>query len=158
MAGSRRFALGAQPDVEQILLEAQHRWLHPPEICELLLRNYNQIRICPQPPNLPPSGSVFLFDRKVVRNFRNDGHKWRKKKNGKTLKESHEKLKVGSVNELQCYYAHGEDNENFQRRSYWMLQEEFSNIVLVHYRDVKPQKVPNFQPQEYMEKCDLDKP
>ncbi|KAJ0080909.1 hypothetical protein Patl1_12392 [Pistacia atlantica] len=196
MAGSRRFSLGAQPDVEQILLEAQHRWLHPPEICELL-RNYNQIRISLQPPNLPPSGSVFLFDRKVVRNFRNDGHKWRKKKNGKTLKESHEKLKAGSVNVLTCYYAHGEDNENFQRRSYWMVQEEFSNVVLVHYRDVKPslflaclvpsanlvwlrqnililenahlmvlchviflcqpQKVPNFQPQEYIvEKCDLN--
>ncbi|XP_031256244.1 LOW QUALITY PROTEIN: calmodulin-binding transcription activator 3-like [Pistacia vera] len=156
MAGSRRFALGAQPDVKQILLEAQHRWLHPREICELL-RNYHQIHICPQPPNLPPSGSVILFDRKVVRNFRNDGHKWRKKKNGKALKECHEKLKVGNVNELQCYYAHGEDNENFQRRSYWILQEEFSNIVLVHYRDVKPQKVPNFQPQEYIvEKCDLD--
>ncbi|KAJ0081849.1 hypothetical protein Patl1_12388 [Pistacia atlantica] len=136
MAGTRRFSLGAQPDVEQILLEAQHRWLHPPEICELL-RNHNKFRISHQPPNLPSSGSIFLFDRKVVRYFRNDGHKWRKKKDGKKVKESHEKLRVGSVNELQCYYAHGEDNKNFQRRSYWMLQEELSNIVLVHYRDVK---------------------
>lgn len=24
---------------------------------------------------------------------------------------------------LHCYYAHGEDNENFQRRSYWLLEE-----------------------------------
>jgi hypothetical protein len=29
----------------------------------------------------------------------------------------------GSVDVLHCYYAHGEDNENFQRRSYWLLEE-----------------------------------
>lgn len=29
----------------------------------------------------------------------------------------------GSVDVLHCYYAHGEGNENFQRRSYWMLEE-----------------------------------
>lgn len=39
-------------------------------------------------------GSLFLFDRKVLRYFRKDGHKWRKKKDGKTVKEAHEKLKV----------------------------------------------------------------
>lgn len=39
-------------------------------------------------------GSLFLFDRKVLRYFRKDGHKWRKKKDGKTVKEAHERLKV----------------------------------------------------------------
>lgn len=39
-------------------------------------------------------GSVFLFDRKVLRYFRKDGHNWRKKRDGKTVKEAHEKLKV----------------------------------------------------------------
>lgn len=38
---------------------------------------------------------------------------------------------------LNCYYAHGEENENFQRRTYWMLEEDLSNIVLVHYREVQ---------------------
>ncbi|KAL6994506.1 hypothetical protein U1Q18_012609, partial [Sarracenia purpurea var. burkii] len=33
--------------------------------------------------------------------------------------------------------AHGEDNENFQLQSYFMLDEESENIVLVHYREVK---------------------
>lgn len=28
---------------------------------------------------------------------------------------------AGSVDVLHCYYAHGEDNVNFQRRCYWML-------------------------------------
>ena len=30
---------------------------------------------------------------------------------------------VGSIDVLHCYYAHGEENESFQRRSYWMLEE-----------------------------------
>ncbi|XP_028078011.1 calmodulin-binding transcription activator 3-like [Camellia sinensis] len=52
-----------------------------------------------------------------------DGHNWRRKKDGKTVKEAHERLKAGSVDVLHCYYAHGEENENFQRRSYWLLEE-----------------------------------
>lgn len=35
-----------------------------------------------------------MFDRKVLRYFRKDGHNWRKKKDGKTVKEAHERLKV----------------------------------------------------------------
>jgi hypothetical protein len=38
------------------------------------------------------AGSLFLFDRKVIRYFRKDGYRWRKKKDGKTVKEAHEKL------------------------------------------------------------------
>ncbi|XP_059308105.1 calmodulin-binding transcription activator 1-like isoform X1 [Lycium ferocissimum] len=136
MADTRRYGLNAQLDIEQILLEAQHRWLRPAEICEIL-KNYQKFRIAPEPPNRPPSGSLFLFDRKVLRYFRKDGHSWRKKKDGKTVKEAHERLKAGSIDVLHCYYAHGEENENFQRRSYWMLEEEMSHIVLVHYREVK---------------------
>ncbi|KAK1423737.1 hypothetical protein QVD17_19045 [Tagetes erecta] len=136
MAEARRYALGAQLDIEQILSEAQHRWLRPAEICEIL-RNYTKFRIASEPGNRPPNGSLFLFDRKVLRYFRKDGHNWRKKKDGKTVKEAHERLKAGSIDVLHCYYAHGEENENFQRRSYWLLEEELSNIVLVHYREVK---------------------
>ncbi|KAJ1402239.1 IQ motif, EF-hand binding site [Sesbania bispinosa] len=97
-------------------------------------------QITPEPPSRPPSGSLFLFDRKVLRYFRKDGHNWRKKKDGKTVKEAHEKLKVGSIDVLHCYYAHGEENENFQRRSYWMLEPDMMHIVFVHYLDVKVNK------------------
>lgn len=72
----------------------------------------------------------------MLRYFRKDGHNWRKKK-GKAVKEAHERLKAGSVYVLQCYYAHGEENENFQRRTYWMLEEDLSHIVLVHYLEVQ---------------------
>ena len=37
---------------------------------------------------------MFLFNRKTVRFFRKDGHDWRKKSDGKTIRETHEKLKV----------------------------------------------------------------
>ncbi|XP_021714178.1 calmodulin-binding transcription activator 3-like isoform X1 [Chenopodium quinoa] len=136
MAQSNHLEFGNQLDIEQILFEAQHRWLRTPEICEIL-QNYKRFNIAPEPPNLPPSGALFLFDKKVLRYFRKDGHSWKKKKDGKTVKEAHERLKAGSIDVLHCYYAHGEDNENFQRRSYWMLKEELSHIVLVHYREVK---------------------
>jgi len=136
MAEARRYAIAPQLDVDQILKEAQHRWLRPAEICEIL-RNYRNFCIAPEPPNRPPSGSLFLFDRKVLRYFRKDGHNWRKKRDGKTVKEAHERLKSGSIDVLHCYYAHGEENENFQRRSYWMLEEDFMHIVLVHYLEVK---------------------
>ncbi|KAK7318613.1 hypothetical protein RJT34_03316 [Clitoria ternatea] len=126
----------AQFDIEQIIVEAQNRWLRPAEICQIL-SNYNKFQIAPEPAYMPPSGSLFLFDRKVLRYFRKDGHNWRKKRDGKTVREAHERLKAESVDVLHCYYAHGEENESFQRRTYWMLEEELSHIVLVHYRDVK---------------------
>jgi len=82
-------------------------------------------------------GSLFLFDRKVLRYFRKDGHNWRKKNDQKTVKEAHERLKSGSIDVLHCYYAHGEENINFQRRTYWMLEEDYMHIVLVHYLETK---------------------
>ncbi|KAF4365991.1 hypothetical protein F8388_019235 [Cannabis sativa] len=133
MAERGSYGISPRLDIQQLLSEAQHRWLRPAEICEIL-RNHQTFRISPEPPSRPPryhidiystslGGSLFLFDRNVLRYFRKDGHNWRKKKDGKTVKEAHEKLKVGSVDVLHCYYAHGEDNEYFQRRSYWMLEE-----------------------------------
>ncbi|KAF8387689.1 hypothetical protein HHK36_026343 [Tetracentron sinense] len=115
-------------DLTQIQLEAQNRWLRPTEICEIL-RNYQKFCLTPDPPYRPPGGSLFLFDRKALRYFRKDGHCWRKKKDGKTVREAHEKLKAGSVDVLHCYYAHGEDNENFQRRSYWMLDGQETTVL-----------------------------
>lgn len=136
MADANRFVPNFSLDLQQILEEAKHRWLRTTEICEIL-QNYKKFHITQNPPVKPAAGSLFLFDRKVLRYFRRDGHRWRKKKDGKTVREAHEKLKTGSVDVLHCYYAHGEDNENFQRRCYWLLDKQLQNIVLVHYREVK---------------------
>ncbi|KAG0620590.1 hypothetical protein M758_4G228100 [Ceratodon purpureus] len=140
MATASRSRSGSQApdiDIRQIISEAQTRWLRPLEVCEIL-QNFAKygFKLNPVPPVRPISGSMFLFDRKTLRYFRKDGHNWRKKKDGKTVREAHERLKIGSVDVLHCYYAHGEENPSFQRRCYWLLDPALEHIVLVHYREV----------------------
>ncbi|CAL9136774.1 unnamed protein product [Musa textilis] len=126
---------GVRFDINVLCQEAQKRWLKPSEVF-FILQNYKQFPLTPEPPHLPPSGSLFLFNRKVLRFFRKDGYTWRKKKDGRTIGEAHERLKVGNVDALSCYYAHGEQNPYFQRRIFWMLDPAYGHIVLVHYREV----------------------
>ena len=46
-------------DIDQILIEAQNRWLRPAEICEIL-RNYKNFRMAQEPPNMPSSTTLKL--------------------------------------------------------------------------------------------------
>ncbi|KAE9453268.1 hypothetical protein C3L33_14839, partial [Rhododendron williamsianum] len=123
-------------DVVNIMDEAKARWLRPNEI-HAILCNYKYFSISVKPVNLPKSGTIVLFDRKKLRNFRRDGHNWKKKKDGKTVKEAHEHLKVGNEERIHVYYAHGEDNSTFVRRCYWLLDKTLEHIVLVHYRETQ---------------------
>ncbi|KAF9674249.1 hypothetical protein SADUNF_Sadunf10G0107800 [Salix dunnii] len=86
--------------------------------------------LCANGQNWGNGGRIVLFDRKMLRNFRKDGHNWKKKKDGKTVKEAHEHLKVGNDERIHVYYAHGQDNQTFVRRS-------LEHIVLVHYRETQ---------------------
>lgn len=52
-------------DIPQILAEAQHRWLRPAEIYEIL-HNYQKFKIAPEPPNRP--SSMILEDITKVKN------------------------------------------------------------------------------------------
>ncbi|CAA7045659.1 unnamed protein product [Microthlaspi erraticum] len=121
-------------DIQTMLEEAYSRWLRPNEI-HALLCNHRYFTINVKPVNLPKSGTIVLFDRKMLRNFRKDGHNWKKKKDGKTIKEAHEHLKVGNEERIHVYYAHGDDNPTFVRRCYWLLDKSQEHIVLVHYRE-----------------------
>ncbi|KAJ4722051.1 Calmodulin-binding transcription activator [Melia azedarach] len=123
-------------DVDNMMEEAKSRWLRPNEI-HAILCNSKYFNINAKPVNLPKSGTVVLFDRKTLRNFRKDGHNWKKKKDGKTVKEAHEHLKVGNEERIHVYYAHGEDSPTFVRRCYWLLDKTLENIVLVHYRETQ---------------------
>ncbi|KAG5632613.1 hypothetical protein H5410_004330 [Solanum commersonii] len=123
-------------DIPSILEEAKMRWLRPNEI-HAILCNYKYFNIFVKPVNLPTSGTIVLFDRKMLRNFRKDGHNWKKKKDGKTVKEAHEHLKVGNDERIHVYYAHGEDLPTFVRRCYWLLDKSLEHIVLVHYRETQ---------------------
>ncbi|XP_048502403.1 calmodulin-binding transcription activator 4 isoform X2 [Beta vulgaris subsp. vulgaris] len=127
-------------DINELLQAAQTRWLKPVEVL-FILQNHANYQITQEAPQKPPSGSVFLFNKRVLRFFRKDGYSWRKKKDGRTVGEAHERLKVGNAEALNCYYAHGEENPTFQRRSYWMLDREYEHIVLVHYREITEGKL-----------------
>ncbi|KAL3727788.1 hypothetical protein ACJRO7_032523 [Eucalyptus globulus] len=123
-------------EVDTMWEEAKTRWLRPNEI-HAMLCNYKYFSILVKPVNLPKSGTIVLFDRKMLRNFRKDGYNWKKKKDGKTVKEAHEHLKVGNEERIHVYYAHGEDNPTFVRRCYWLLDKTLEHIVLVHYRETQ---------------------
>ncbi|KAH1209074.1 Calmodulin-binding transcription activator 5 [Glycine max] len=123
-------------DVSNTMEEAKSRWLRPNEI-HAILCNHKYFKINVKPVNLPKSGTIVLFDRKMLRNFRKDGHNWKKKTDGKTVKEAHEHLKVGNEERIHVYYAHGQDNPTFVRRCYWLLDKNLEHIVLVHYRDTQ---------------------
>ncbi|KAK7246316.1 hypothetical protein RIF29_41180 [Crotalaria pallida] len=123
-------------DVENTMEEAKSRWLRPNEI-HAILCNHKYFTIRVKPVHLPKSGTIVLFDRKVLRNFRKDGHNWKKKNDGKTVKEAHEHLKVGNEERIHVYYAHGQDNPTFVRRCYWLLDKSLEHIVLVHYRETQ---------------------
>ncbi|PIN11506.1 putative protein, contains IPT/TIG domain [Handroanthus impetiginosus] len=122
-------------DINHLAREAQIRWLKPVEVF-FILQNYEEHQLTHQIPQKPTSGSLYLFNKRVLKFFRKDGHRWRRRKDQRTIAEAHERLKVGNVEALNCYYAHGEENPNFQRRSYWMLDPAYEHIVLVHYRDI----------------------
>jgi hypothetical protein len=140
MASARRprsHPLKPKTGIQEIITEAQKRWLKPVEVCEIINQYQTHgFKLNPIAPVRPASGSLFLFDRNVLRYFRKDGHNWRKKRDLRTVREAHERLKIGNVDVLHCYYAHGETNPNFQRRCYWMLDPSMEHIVLVHYREV----------------------
>ncbi|KAG4129203.1 hypothetical protein ERO13_D09G064200v2 [Gossypium hirsutum] len=126
----------ADLDVQTMMEEAKSRWLRPNEI-HAILCNHKYFPIYMKPVNLPKSGTIVFFDRKMLRNFRKDGHNWKKKKDGKTVKEAHEHLKVGNEERIHVYYAHGQDNPTFVRRCYWLLDKSLEHIVLVHYRETQ---------------------
>ncbi|XP_059431506.1 uncharacterized protein LOC132165277 isoform X1 [Corylus avellana] len=127
--------------IGNIVKHAGRRWLGNHEIYAIIC-NYKHFCVYSSPVNLPKSGAILLFDRKRVRNFRKDGHNWKKKKDGKTVSESHECLKlgfskflVGNERRIKVYYVRGQDNPNFARRCFCLRDENLEHIVLVHYRD-----------------------
>ncbi len=69
----------------------------------------------------PASGSMLLYNRKKVR-YRKDGYCWKKRKDGKTTREDHMKLKVQGVECIYGCYVHSAILPTFHRRCYWLLQ------------------------------------
>ncbi|DBA77218.1 hypothetical protein WJX77_008852 [Trebouxia sp. C0004] len=119
--------------IKDALAKARVSWLKNTEVAQLLsCHRALGFEVSQEAPDRPPSGSLFLFNRKTLRFFRKDNHSWRKKADGKTVRETHEKLKVGSKDMLNCYYAHSDQQDGLQRRCYWLLSGD-DGTVLVHY-------------------------
>ncbi|CAF87573.1 unnamed protein product, partial [Tetraodon nigroviridis] len=65
----------------------------------------------------PKNGSIILYNRKKVK-YRNDGYSWKKRKDGKTTREDHLKLKVKGMVCLYGCYVHSSIVPTFHRRCY----------------------------------------
>eukprot|EP01119_Soliformovum_irregulare_P002360 TRINITY_DN12624_c0_g1_i1.p1 TRINITY_DN12624_c0_g1~~TRINITY_DN12624_c0_g1_i1.p1 ORF type:complete len:540 (-),score=101.81 TRINITY_DN12624_c0_g1_i1:25-1644(-) len=129
MAGSTNF-------IPSVLVDAKSRWLKGYEVLRILQNHESCGVLSDVAPTNPTSGSIYLFNKKAVR-YRKDGINWKKYKDGKTVRESHEKLSVGGVKVLTCGYTTSADDESFHRRTYWCLEGPYTDIVLVHYLSTK---------------------
>lgn len=114
---------------------ARQRWLKPNEVLALLERprdfglSLEQTNL-----HLPLSGTIALFQRTVLRNFRADGHTYRRKKEGKALDETHCKLKVDGVYRVATYHSWTTDSR-LARHIYTLLDDK--GLALVHYLNEK---------------------
>ncbi|XP_074029388.1 calmodulin-binding transcription activator isoform X5 [Leptinotarsa decemlineata] len=113
----------------------RHRWNTNEEIAAILISfdrhaewQSKEVKIRPK------SGSMLLYSRKKVR-YRRDGYCWKKRKDGKTTREDHMKLKVQGTECIYGCYVHSAILPTFHRRCYWLLQVN-PDIVLVHYLNV----------------------
>lgn len=70
---------------------------------------------------------MLLYSRKKVR-YRRDGYCWKKRKDGKTTREDHMKLKVQGTECIYGCYVHSAILPTFHRRCYWLLQVSASSV------------------------------
>ncbi|GJZ33348.1 calmodulin-binding transcription activator 3-like protein isoform X1 [Tanacetum coccineum] len=105
-------------ELQLLLQEAPTRWFQSHEI-KKILTNYEKFELRNSPPDRLVAGSTFLYDRVSNKSFRKDGHSWKKKKDGVTVNEKVEHLKIDGVAVIRYYVARREDNDKFQRRCYW---------------------------------------
>ncbi|XP_035376235.1 calmodulin-binding transcription activator 1-like [Electrophorus electricus] len=116
------------------LPKERHRWNTNEEIAAYLISfEKHEEWLTTAPKTRPQNGSMILYNRKKVK-YRKDGYCWKKRKDGKTTREDHMKLKVQGVECLYGCYVHSSIIPTFHRRCYWLLQNP--DIVLVHYLNV----------------------
>ncbi|XP_075062293.1 calmodulin-binding transcription activator 2 isoform X3 [Mixophyes fleayi] len=117
-----------------VLPKERQRWNTNEEIASYLItfEKHDEWLSC-APKTRPQNGSIILYNRKKVK-YRKDGYCWKKRKDGKTTREDHMKLKVQGMECLYGCYVHSSIVPTFHRRCYWLLQNP--DIVLVHYLNV----------------------
>eukprot|EP00563_Minutocellus_polymorphus_P002874 CAMPEP_0181035574 /NCGR_PEP_ID=MMETSP1070-20121207/8394_1 /TAXON_ID=265543 /ORGANISM="Minutocellus polymorphus, Strain NH13" /LENGTH=1229 /DNA_ID=CAMNT_0023113139 /DNA_START=282 /DNA_END=3974 /DNA_ORIENTATION=+ len=143
----------AQAGGLSIFETAKVRWLNVEEITTLL-STPGLIQQGSAAPSAPPaSGTLLLYDRSIVRNYKLDGHVWIKKRNNPNkVREDHVKLRYKGQYRVAGTYVHSVDVSTFHRRAYRLISDpgssapvnflgddmpraENTELVLVHYLD-----------------------
>eukprot|EP00586_Coscinodiscus_wailesii_P000956 CAMPEP_0172480192 /NCGR_PEP_ID=MMETSP1066-20121228/5226_1 /TAXON_ID=671091 /ORGANISM="Coscinodiscus wailesii, Strain CCMP2513" /LENGTH=350 /DNA_ID=CAMNT_0013241313 /DNA_START=79 /DNA_END=1128 /DNA_ORIENTATION=+ len=126
---------------------ARERWFKVSELEYLVNPKTTPLPISTSTlPGPPKSGTILLFDRTIIRNYKTDGHRWVKRRNSTKVREDHVKLRTNGRNRIAGFYAHSEDVVTLHRRSYNLLSpdsaaassrsvKEGTDLVLVHYLD-----------------------
>ena len=93
--------------IDQIRDVTSHRWLYPGEILYLLVNwTMTGIKESQHPSQNPSNGDLFLFDRKIVKDFKIDGVSWVKKKNEPNrVREDFVRFYAGDV-QLTGFYTY----------------------------------------------------
>uniref|UniRef100_A0A8C1XHS4 Calmodulin-binding transcription activator 1 n=1 Tax=Cyprinus carpio TaxID=7962 RepID=A0A8C1XHS4_CYPCA len=88
------------------LPKERHRWNTNEEIAAYLITfEKHEEWLTTSPKTRPQNGSMILYNRKKVK-YRKDGYCWKKRKDGKTTREDHMKLKVQGVEVRGCLKLH----------------------------------------------------
>ena len=138
----------------QSIVEAAHaRWLNVDEIICVLTNAHESLCwgtsepiLLPEeaPPTSPPtSGTILLYDRVAVRNYKVDGHDWvRKRSNQTKIREDHVKLRHHGEYRIGGTYVHSAEVDTLHRRVYRLIKTNKEKaeagrkeLVLVHYLD-----------------------
>lgn len=118
---------------------ARRRWLTSEEVEAVLCAVDGGFReiVKEEPLFQPPSGTLVVYDKSALRHFRRDGHDWVKKRDGSTVREDNEKLKVRGIVTLSCGYSYSAGS-SLKRRVYRRVCDNSCRIgwALVHYLDV----------------------
>ncbi|XP_016856269.1 calmodulin-binding transcription activator 1 isoform X22 [Homo sapiens] len=88
------------------LPKERHRWNTNEEIAAYLITfEKHEEWLTTSPKTRPQNGSMILYNRKKVK-YRKDGYCWKKRKDGKTTREDHMKLKVQGVETDSSNHSH----------------------------------------------------
>ena len=100
MAAAPPMALAPTRTLAHLQAAAQERWLLPEEVVDILT-NCEALgcRLSDAPPDCPPASSVFIFDRRVCKRFRRDGHNWLARRTGGRVREDHVSGRAGTFSE-----------------------------------------------------------
>ncbi len=113
---------------------AATRWFRSAEVRNLLEQHEAWgLHVRTEPLHRPASGSVSVVDKRMLKNWRRDGYTWKLRKDGKSILEHHERLKIDGVDFLAAMYSRCEDPVSLHRRAYSLLSNP--NIILIHYLD-----------------------